>query len=200
MSRSLRTLFYATLLVTPTIACAHTPFKGINNFYNGLLHPVFIPAHVLLLSALGLFLGQQVPKENGIPLLMFLACTVVGLVIAGNFDGSELETIQLLGAAAIGLLIAISPRIPVFIRAIGSAMSALLIGADSGQAGLVGAPLLASLVGTGLGMCVFLLCTMSFAENFKARDWQKIGVRIMGSWIAASALLVLSLSLSATRT
>lgn len=199
MSRSLRTLIYVTLLVTPTIVYAHTPFKGINNFYNGLLHPVFIPAHALLLSALGLFLGQQEPKENGIPLLMFLVFALTGLVIAGNANGGEFETVQLLGASAIGLLVAINPRIPVFLRSIGSASSGLLIGIDSGQAELAGAPLLASLIGTGLGMCIYLLCTMSFAGYFKDKEWQKIGIRIIGSWIAASALLVLSLSLSSVK-
>jgi hypothetical protein len=45
-------------------------------------------------------------------------------------------------------------------------------------------------------MCTLLLCTMGVADYLKERTWQTIGVRIMGSWITASALLVLSLSLS----
>jgi hydrogenase/urease accessory protein HupE len=195
MNRTLRALFCFTLLVAPAIALAHSPFKGIGNFYGGLLHPVFVPAHALLLSALGLLLGQQEPEENLFPLLAFLTCALAGLVIAGNASGGEFETLQLLGAAAIGLLVAINPRIPVLLRALGGAFAGLLIGLDSDQADLAGAPLLASLIGTGLGMSVFLLCIMSFASYFKARQWQQIGIRVIGSWITASAVLVLSLSL-----
>ena len=200
MSRKLRALCYFTLLVIPTTVFAHTPFKGISDFYSGLFHPVFVPAHALLLSAFGLLLGQQEPKENLTPLLLFLVFTFMGLFIAGNSTGGKFETIQLLGAGAIGLLVALNPHIPVFLRSLGSAFFGLLIGIDSGQADLVGPPLLASLIGTGLGMCIFLLCTMSFADYFKAKHWQKIGIRIIGSWIAASALLVLSLSLSLVTT
>jgi urease accessory protein len=71
---------------------------------------------------------------------------------------------------------------------------------DSGQAELASAALFASLVGTWLGMCILLLCTMGAADYLKAMPWQTIGVRIVGSWMTASALLVLSLSLSSLQT
>lgn len=196
MSGRRRALVHAAIALTPTAALAHSPIKDIGNFYGGLLHPLFIPAHVLLLGALGLLLGQQEPVENKLPLILFLVAAVAGLIIAGVSPGGEFETLQLSGAAAIGLLVAIHPTIPVVLRAIGSAVSGLLVGIDSGQPELAGAGLFASLVGTGLGMCIFLLCTMGFADYCREKDWQRIGIRVIGSWVAASALLVLSLSLS----
>jgi hydrogenase/urease accessory protein HupE len=199
MTRRARALACLVLLLAPAVALAHSPVKGIGNFYGGLLHPVLIPAHVLLLSALGLLLGQQAPRENQFPLLIFLVFTVTGLVVAGNSNGGKFETVQLLVAGAIGLLVAINPQIPVLLRSLASAITALLIGIDSGQAELVAAPLFAALLGTGLGMCVFLLGAMSIADFCRARPWQKIGIRVIGSWIAASALLVLSLSVSVAK-
>ena len=49
-----RRLVYCALLLAPTAALAHSPIKDIGAFYGGLLHPLFIPPHVLLLGALGL--------------------------------------------------------------------------------------------------------------------------------------------------
>ncbi len=196
MNSRYRALACCSLLLVPTAALAHSPIKDIGSFYGGLLHPLFIPAHVLLLGALGLLLGQQEPAENKFPLLIFLVSAVAGLASTGYATGRELETAQLLGTAAIGLLVAIQPTIPLFLRTAGSAFCALVIGMDSGQPELASAALFASLVGTWLGMCTLLLCTMGVADYLKERAWQTIGVRIMGSWITTSALLVLSLSLS----
>jgi hypothetical protein len=52
-----------------------------------------------------------------------------------------------------------------------------------------------SLLGSGLGICFLFLYPLAFADYFGDRNWQKIGVRIVGSWVAASAILVLALSL-----
>ena len=191
-----RRLVYCALLLAPTAALAHSPIKDIGAFYGGLLHPLFILPHVLLLGALGLMLAQQQPVENKLPLLMFLTCAVAGLTIAGHSSGGEFTTMQLVISAIIGLLVVIRPTIPVFLRAAGGAVAGLLVGIDSGQSELASAALFASLVGTWLGMCVLLLCTMGAADYMKEKAWQKIGVRIIGSWITASALLVLSLSFS----
>jgi hydrogenase/urease accessory protein HupE len=196
MSCKYRALACCALFLAPSAALAHSPIKDIGNFYGGLLHPLLIPAHVLLLSALGLLLGQQQPAQNKVPLLAFLVCAVAGLAITGYTNGREFEIAQLFGTTAIGLLVAIQPTIPVFLRTAGSAFCALVIGMDSGQAELSSAALFASLVGTWLGMCILLLCTMGVADYLKERAWQQIGVRILGSWITASALLVLSLSLA----
>jgi len=38
---------------------------------------------------------------------------------------------------------------------------------------------------------------MVFADWFGKRSWQRIGLRVLGSWAAASSLLVLSLAFAA---
>ena len=200
MSRTHLAFVSCCLMLAPGAVLAHSPIKDIGNFYGGLLHPLFIPAHALLLGALGLLLGQQQPAENKFPLLLFVVCAVAGLALSGHTNGVALQTAQLLGTAAIGLLVAIQPAIPVFLRTAGSAFCALVIGIDSGQAELASAALFASLVGTWLGMCILLLCTMGAADYLKEKPWQTIGVRIIGSWMTASALLVLSLSVSSLQT
>jgi urease accessory protein len=49
-----------------------------------------------------------------------------------------------------------------------------------------------TLIGTGIGACL-AVAIIAVGAGDLARAWQRIGVRIVGSWIAASALLVLAL-------
>ena len=47
------------------------------------------------------------------------------------------------------------------------------------------------LIGTGLGASIALGLVVEGAARM-ARDWQLIGVRVLGSWTAASALLAIA--------
>jgi hypothetical protein len=47
------------------------------------------------------------------------------------------------------------------------------------------------LIGTGLGALIGLGVVTEVAARM-ARDWQRIGVRVLGSWTAASALLAIA--------
>jgi urease accessory protein len=49
----------------------------------------------------------------------------------------------------------------------------------------------ATLAGTTAGACAMLVVVSAVAAHADA-DWQRLGVRILGSWIAASAILVLA--------
>ena len=67
----------------PQLAHAHSPIEGIGDFYNGMLHPLLVPSHVLLLLALGLLRGQQGLRSMryGLPLFVLTLC--VGLLANG---------------------------------------------------------------------------------------------------------------------
>jgi hypothetical protein len=47
------------------------------------------------------------------------------------------------------------------------------------------------LIGTGLGAAIGLGLLVEAAARM-GRDWQRIGVRVLGSWTAASALLAIA--------
>jgi len=51
------------------------------------------------------------------------------------------------------------------------------------------------LIGTGLGACIALALVIGLTSYLR-RDWQRLAVRIIGSWIAASAMLVLAVRLT----
>ncbi len=63
---------------------AHTPVEGIEDFYNGLLHPVLVPVHLLRLTAVRLLIGQQGIAKKHAAFSVFLVTTAIGLVGPGS--------------------------------------------------------------------------------------------------------------------
>lgn len=182
--------------LAPRLAVAHVPFAGLNDLYNGLLHPVVVPAHLLLVAAAGLFLGKHGSRVVPPSFLLFCLFTFSGLVATIFYTGGIGERYLLGVAAVIGLLIAANLRVPFLLCLIVAALVGFLLGLDSTQTVLVGKAKFFSLLGSGLGLCFLFLYALAFADYFGDRSWQKIGVRIVGSWVAASAILVLALSLN----
>lgn len=190
-----RVLLLAVSLAAPGLAFAHTPIEGVDNFYNGLMHPFIVPAHLLLGIATGLFVGQKGMKENQLAIAVYFVAALAGLIVAWFTVVGGLDLFILGGAATIGLLIASNlpagPRWCAFV----AGLVGLLLGMDSSQEALSGQDKFVSFLGTGLGIYFLLLYPMGLADYLcEKKSWHKIGVRVVGSWVAASSLLVLALS------
>ncbi len=175
---------------------AHSPIEGLGNFYNGLLHPVLVPAHLLLLVAAGLFLGQQGPKSIPFVLGTFAFAITSGLTVAWFSVATETETYILALSAALGLVIAVGPKVAMHWYIPVTMLAGFLLGMDSAQEELSGREKFVALFGSGIVIYLLILYPMSLAEYLHKKAWQRIGVRVVGSWIAASSLLVLALSFS----
>ena len=185
----------AALGLLPGLAWAHSPIKGLDNFYAGLLHPVFVPAHLLSILVLGVLLGQQGAQRVQVAIVACLVALLVGLAASVPAAAISVEVPLLAFAAVSGALVALARPLPVpAIAALGGVVT-LLVGVDSAQEGLSGRGWLAAMLGSAISAYLLLLYAMVFAEWFGRREWQRIGLRILGSWAAASALLVLSLAL-----
>ncbi len=189
------------LLALPTSAWAHSPIEGLGDFFNGILHPVFVPAHLLLVFALGLLIGQQGVQANLNAIWAYLLGVAMGAVIAGAgpvLPGpmALLELAVLVTAMGIALLVVLAVRLPsAFLMLLGLS-GGVLLGLDSVQAELQGTARHVALFGSAVALYLLLLYPMALAERFDVHPWLRVGVRIIGSWIAASALLVLALLLA----
>ena len=177
-------------------ALAHSPIKGISDFYNGLLHPVLVPAHLLVLIALGLLIAQKGIFQNRIAFPAFFTASLVGLIIAWFSASGELQLVLLGVAAVVGLVVASNWPVGRYVSATAAALAGLLICIDSTQETLSGREKLVTFVGTGVGVNLLFVYSIGVVDYFSKKDWQKIGVRVIGSWVAASSLLVLALSYS----
>ena len=194
---SLRVLPGLGLALLPGVALAHSPIKGLDNFYAGLLHPVFVPAHLLAVLALGIFFGQRGPKAVQTAIIAFLVATLLGLAATGIAEPADVELPLLLGAAVTGALVALDRQLPLPVCMVLAVVLGLMIGFDSAQPQLSGRAWLAALLGSAIAVYLLLLYAMVFADWFGKRNWQRIGLRVLGSWAAASSLLVLSLAFAA---
>lgn len=168
--------------------------QGIGEFYGGILHPLMVPAHALALVLLAFLAGQGGLGAIRRCYVGFLPALILGLVLAGvgTSPESTLEPALLLVSALTGLLVVAQwrPPLPVFYAA--GACVGLLLGLDSAPEGLQPGPAAASLLGTGLGAFAWLLLLADLSERAR-HHWQRVALRVLGSWGTASATLVFAL-------
>lgn len=107
-----------------------------------------------------------------------------------------MEVLILLLSAATGVLIAINSEVKLLLCMVLAGLAGFSLGIDSAQETLSGKEKFISLFGSGVAINFVLLYPMTIADYFQKKTWQKIGIRIVGSWVAASSVLVLALSFS----
>jgi urease accessory protein len=157
----------------------------------GLLHPLAVPAHILALLAIGLLIGQQ--RTHLVPLVAFLAGLAAGLgALALAIATTSAVKVLLAAAAVSGLLVALARLLPALVSAPLAAVAGVALGLDSPPNAIAIATAVAMLIGTGIGAGL-AVAIVAAATGCLTRAWQQIGMRILGSWIAASAILVLAL-------
>jgi urease accessory protein len=165
-------------------------------FVDGLLNPVTTPAHGLTLLSLALIIARQ-PQRFPILLIFALALAAgfLAIVLAVE-ETTPARTVLLALAAALGAMVAAgwAPQLLVSLLA---AIAGAALALDSPPQALMIVDAYATLAGTAVGACAMLVMVAAIAGHVKA-DWQRLGVRILGSWIAASAILVLAVQLRST--
>jgi urease accessory protein len=190
--RSMRaTIAAAAVLASCDAAFAQT-IEALRGFYGGLLHPVLTPTHGLALLGLGLLIGQQPAEKRLLPLVLFVLALAAGLLALALAVGeTPAATVLLTAAAVVGALVAAAFRLPLLVLGPIAAAEGAAIGLDSPPEVISLQEAVFMLIGTGLGASIALALIAEVAARM-ARDWQQIGVRVLGSWTAASALLAIA--------
>jgi urease accessory protein len=158
--------------------------------FAGLLHPLVVPAHVLAIVALALLIGQQ-GWRRGVPIAFSVAMlTGLGAIAMAYVPKFSEETLLALTAIT-GLLVALARSLPQGPGVLLAAAIGLSLALDSPPEALALMQANLSLLGTALGAVLLLLALLQGTSRLR-HHWQRIGARIAGSWIAASAILVLA--------
>lgn len=180
-------------IVDPEPALAHTPIPGLGGFAGGLLHPALVPAHGLGLFGLGLLASQQKPRDRWVLLTIFAVALVaaIGAIVAA-FAFQDAATVVLAAACVAGILVAVAWPLPRLMSIGLAALMAAALMLDSVPETISMRASLVELAGTALGAWAILAIISGVAAVAK-RPWQRIGVRILGSWTAAAAIFVLAL-------
>ncbi len=189
-------LIAVVLATTATSAMAHPPPLGIGGIFGGVLHPLFVPAHLLAIVGLGLLVGQQAEWARPAP-FAFIATLAAGLgVMTFGFVPSLMGEAVLLLGFALGALVAWGRTLPEAVGiALGSAIG-FAIALDSPPEVLSVREANFMLIGTGFGGTILLIVVVEAASRLRG-GWRSVAARILGSWIAASAILVLALRFAA---
>jgi hypothetical protein len=168
---------------------------GIGGVFGGVLHAMLIPEHGLSLVALGLAIGREQWEARRSAGLIFGAALICGLIATGFTIEAALAADALLAATAIlGVLIA-AAWVPLFLVWPLAAIIGLVFALDSPPEVSSIEETVRMLIGSGIGAALALLIVAEGSGRVRGQAPQ-IVVRVLGSWIAAIAILDLSLRIA----
>ncbi len=197
MTAAGRAAFLLLALIDLNPALAHAPLPGIGGFYGGLVHPVLVTAHGLALVGLGLMTGQQAGHVRRVQSMMTFAAGFaagVGLIAAAfAFEGAQ--SVVLATAAVAGILVLLARPMPPIVCGVLTAVGGAALALDSVPDEISKTASLVALAGTGAAACLILVA-IAWLATAARRHWHRIGIRILGSWTAAGAMLGIAMNFS----
>lgn len=192
--------FVALCLAIPGRAEAHGGLPGGGGFVSGVAHPMLAIEQLMILLAFGVLLGRN-RGQASLPLLLLAAALVSGL-----WSGVALAVPQALALAlalGLGVCLAAAVQPPIWARAVLAGLAGWIIGTNTDVPALASNDLVevfAPYVGVFTGVFLVTLnaaALASLAVASKARrPAAEIALRVLGSWIAAIAIMVLALRLT----
>lgn len=171
----------------------HNPIEGISTFYGGVLHPLVVPEQVLTMLTVSACLAQQglASLRHAVPAA--LGALLVGIAIQPTLAWEPPQAPVLVVALLVGLLVALQQRLP---QAAGVALGLWVggvVGLGTDTATIAYSEERLFQAGAALGAGFVLLCLPVGLETTQ-RPWQRVVIRVLGSWSAAASLIVLGFS------
>lgn len=184
------------LLLLPQSAEAHSTVEGLDEFVNGLLHPLFSPAQVLVLLAFGFWIGRHPPIRLRSPLPAFALGALAGLLCAWQGLLTPVYPPVLLATAMLAAaVVAADFKLPLAARVACGAIAGFLLGLDSPpDSAETSQAIFKTLLGTWIGLYIWLVNPAFYVSMLPQKKWAAYAVRIAASWIIAIALMVLAFS------
>ncbi len=186
-------LALALLLLGPQ-AQAHGSVNGLGDFMGGFLHPLFEPAHLVALIALLLRIAQRGVQASTAIMVALASTTTTGLAAAAMGWPASADTALLVVAWLTGVVVVLARPLPqaMVVVVVLAASIGLGIGLGSDPEGLRGASRYADLAGTWFGTCLCAVSGATLIDEFK-RPWIPVLIRVVGSRMVATSVLVLAL-------
>lgn len=186
----------AALSLIPGAAFAHDLSDRYGVFLDAAIHPLTEIDHVLAFFALGLLAGQQGTPAARRSVAAFIAGLLLGVVLSTILPVSP-DALRFLGGLnlaslfVLGALAAAALRLPSWLVAFLAALFGASHGLENGL-DLAGALSVLSAVGILAAGLVAAAPVAVLVVRLRA-GWQRVAVRVAGSWVAAIGLIVLGL-------
>ena len=165
-------------------------------FLEGFWHLLQTPSQLIMLIALAFLLGQQGKPFITRNLLIFFVSVGIGFVANTFYTASwNNESLLLILALFFGLLIALLWKLPAYILLLFSFFSGVLLGFDSSPLVIPGFGNSVAynwFLGVATSIALIMITVSSLALAIR-KLINGVILRVIGSWIATSALFVLTL-------
>jgi hydrogenase/urease accessory protein HupE len=183
-------------LSAPCAALTHSLSKRFGDFYGGLLHPLTSLELGLAFVVFALLAGQQGTQHARFALAWFMGTLTTGAIVALWLPSyaEELRLPSIAFTALFGVMVAIAPRLPAAILLLIGVIAGLLSGLSNGLAMTAETAAHMFVPGIAASGLLVVIPIAAFVTTLH-RQWQLTSVRILGSWIAASGLLVMAFQL-----
>lgn len=177
------------LMLTPGAAEAHLVETGLGPVYDGLAHFALSPEYCIPVVGAALYAGLRGKGQASSAIVLLPLSWLIGSLLGGLPGAPALIAPPWLVLMLVGGFIA--AEIPLSVRASGFFIGAigLTLGFSSeiatAQYGRFIRPVLGSTA------AIFVVTALAAAAANATSGWKRIAVRVVGSWIAASGLLLL---------
>jgi urease accessory protein len=170
---------------------AHLNSTGMGPVYDGLMHFLMSPEDFVPVLALALLAGMRGARYGRRTLFIVPAAWLLGGILG-------LSTAAVTGYAVVaavwflllGLLLAFDAQLSIQMMSVLAALMGLYHGYLNGTGMGPSGTAVSALVGLGFAVFVFIALSSAFVVRLHAH-WARIAVRVAGSWVAASGLLML---------
>ena len=180
-----------TFLMLAYPAEAHLNSTGMGPFYDGLVHFLMSPEDIVPVLALALLAGLRGASHGRRALFVLPTAWLIGAFV--GLSALAAEPHPFIGAAwflVLGGLVAADAKLSLRVTTAFAALLGLYHGYLNGAG--MGHSLSSMVVILGLVFAIFVLMALVAAFVAQLRtSWARIAVRVGGSWIAASGLLML---------
>ena len=178
-----------SLMFAPGVAEAHLVETGLGPVYDGVAHFALSPEYCVPIVGAALYAGLRGKIQARSAIVLLPLCWLVGSLLGGLPSVPGLIAPPWLVLMLVGGFIAAD--VPLSVRATGFFVGAigLALGFSSGMATAQYGQFIRPALGSTAA--IFVVTALAAAAANATFGWIRIAVRVVGSWIAASGLLLL---------
>jgi len=187
-----RLAFLGLVFSFPDAAEAHLVSSGVGPFYDGIAHLLVSPVDLVATIAIALLAGLTGRRAGRGAVLTMPLAWLAGILLASSSGWSAPPSwVGLVGILVAGSLVAALPPMAGYLPVGLAGLFGLMIGWQNGSAMLeTGTDWLAA-IGIVTAVASVMLLVTAFAFT-RPDNWQRVIMRVLGSWSAAFALLALA--------
>jgi hydrogenase/urease accessory protein HupE len=177
----------------PATASAHLVTTGVGPVYDGIAHFVVTFEDLIPVIAMTIYAAQRGREQARDVILVLSAAWLAAGALAVSQDPLTVLRLGWLPFVVLGALVAADLRLPRVVVTLLAALLGALLGYASGAAMSGAGPGLRGVLGASAAL--FVVATLVAAAVVSLQHgWLRIAWRVLGSWIAASGLLLLGWS------